>query len=162
MQILVQDVDCEYKCNDQSTVFNDICRDELKSPICLHDLCHSNIAWFIDRSTQNEYIDNWELNSKNGIYILWHKNDYCEKHERFLMRALYVGKGNIGKRFRSHWKDKDFSNEMIIYFSYVELVNRLSKYLEQLLLDIYAFPYNKSENYGKNILYAHFNQGEVD
>jgi hypothetical protein len=80
----------------------------------------------------------------------------------FHMRALYVGKGRIGTRLRDHWKRKDFSEALLVYFTYVELSNRMSKYLEQLLLDVYDLPFNKSENPGIGIFCAHFTQCEVD
>ena len=102
------------------------------------------------------------MDRKEGVYTLWHKSDYCAEHDRFHMTALYVGKGNIGKRLRDHWKNKDFSEQLLIYFTYLELPNRFSKYMEQLLLDLYKWPYNKAENTGTRLLCAHLTQFEVD
>ena len=78
------------------------------------------------------------------------------------MRSRYVGMGNIAARFRDHWDRKDFSEELFVYFTYVEMSNRLSKYFEQVLLDLYHFPLNKSENTGCKVLYQHFAQSDVD
>jgi hypothetical protein len=78
------------------------------------------------------------------------------------MRALYVGKGMIEQRLLQHWKDKDFSEEMLVYWTSLEMPNRQAKYVEQLLLDLYKFPHNKSENEGRGLLCAHFEQVEVD
>ena len=54
------------------------------------------------------------------------------------------------------------SEEMLVYFTYVELPNRIAKYVEQLLLDTYELPLNISENRGDRTLCAYFTQGEVD
>ena len=150
---------CDQAADDE---FDLIANSELVKPILLHRLARKNIGWFSDKTICHHHIEDWNLNQVEGIYILWHKSDYCAEHERFHMRALYVGKGNIGARFRSHWKNKDFSEELLIYFTYVALPNRLSKYIEQLLLDLYNLPLNKSENPGRKVLCQHFTQFEVD
>jgi hypothetical protein len=80
----------------------------------------------------------------------------------FHMRAPYVGKGDIGKRLLDHWNRKDFSEELLVYWTYLELKNRQAKYYEQLLLDLDRFPFNKAENNGRGLLCAHFNRVEVD
>lgn len=98
----------------------------------------------------------------SGFMSFWHKDDYCCVHDRFHMRALYVGKGMIEQRLLQHWKDKDFSEEMLVYWTSLEMPNRQAKYVEQLLLDLYKFPHNKSENKGRGLLCAHFEQVEVD
>jgi hypothetical protein len=63
----------------------------------------------------------------------------------FHMRALYIGKGYIGKRLRSHWKQKDFSEEKLVYWTFLILPNRQAKYCEQLLLDLYKPARNEYE-----------------
>ena len=78
------------------------------------------------------------------------------------MRSLYVGKGAIYARLYHHWKNKEFIDNTIIYWTFVELMNRQAKYVEQLLLDIYQFPWNKAELRGENILCAHIEEGETD
>jgi hypothetical protein len=78
------------------------------------------------------------------------------------MRALYIGKGHIGNRLMAHWKQKDFSDEMLVYWTFINLPNRQAKYCEQLLLDIYKTPLNKSETTGTLHLCAHLTQCEVD
>jgi hypothetical protein len=52
--------------------------------------------------------------------------------------------------------------EMLIYVTHVELCNRVAKYIEQLFLDLFDFPYNKRENPGTRKLCAHLSQSEVD
>ncbi len=96
------------------------------------------------------------------MYILWHKDDYCPSHEMFHMKALYVGKGNQATRLRAHWKTRNFSEEMLVYFSFYPTTNRIAKYIEQLLLDTYQVPHNAAENVGTARLCAYFSQWEVD
>ncbi|WP_156389439.1 hypothetical protein [Brevundimonas sp. Root1423] len=50
----------------------------------------------------------------------------------------------------------------MIYVTHLILPNRIAKYVEQLLLDLYDFPYNKRENYGSKRLCTHLDQFEVD
>jgi len=155
-------LNCEFGCCETRNDFDKILLSEIKCDLSLRKICHSNIGWFFDKTICESQIDEWGLGSKSGIYILWHKSDYCNVHNLYPMRALYVGKGNIRRRFKKHYENKDFSDAMIIYFSFIEISNRLSKYIEQLILDIYNIPYNKCENLGSKILYSFFDQGEVD
>lgn len=78
------------------------------------------------------------------------------------MKCLYIGKGNLNKRIISHFERKNFSEELLVYFTFIKLKNRKTKYVEQLLLDIYNIPYNKNGNSGTKILYEFFSQTEVD
>lgn len=153
---------CDCQCGHTDNEFNFIATHELANPISIKSIVKTNIGWFSDQSICNHHIDEWGLDNVEGVYILWHKNDYCADHELFHMKALYVGKGNIGIRLRDHWKRKDFSDELLIYFTYFVMPNRLAKYVEQLLLDVYDFPLNKTENSGKKSLCEHFTQNEVD
>ena len=129
----------------------------------LHDVCHSNIGWYTDKTISDQHlIKDWIAKDAIGAYVLWHKDEYCEIHGMFHMRALYVGKGQIGKRLLTHWKGKDFSEEMLVYWTFLEMPNRQAKYCEQLLLDTYRVPLNKAESTGELLLCAHFTQTEVD
>jgi hypothetical protein len=78
------------------------------------------------------------------------------------MKALYGGKGRINARLISHLRDKDFSDELLVYFTYLPLPNRQAKYVEQLLLDIYDIPHNNFENPGGKKLCAYWDQLQVD
>lgn len=129
----------------------------------LHDVCHSNIGWYTDRTFCDLHLfEEWIAKDVFGVYVLWHKDDYCDIHGLFHMRALYVGKGQIGRRLRAHWKEKDFSEEMLVYWTFYEMPNRQAKYCEQLLLDTYLVPLNKAESTGNLSLCAHFTQEDVD
>lgn len=107
-------------------------------------------------------IKEWGLRGRRGLYLLWHKDDYCGVHGLYHMRALYVGKGLIRGRILAHWKAKDFSEEMLVYWTFVEMQNRAAKYYEQVLLDTYSFPQNRAENHGGARLCAYLTQHEVD
>lgn len=153
---------CGCNCGEVDTTFDTIAAGELVDPPRLFDICRSNIGWYTDRSIAGHHLDAWRLKARSGLYILWHKDDYCAEHAMFHMRALYVGKGAFGARMRSHWANKPTAEQMLIYFTCVELPNRMSKYVEQLLLDCYNFKLNESENGGRGTLCAHFTQCEVD
>jgi hypothetical protein len=154
---------CDFTCGNYSQDFDIIREKETLFKETLTDLCHSNIGFYSDRSFGDQhFLTGWREKNSIGVYILWHKDDYCPKHNLFHMKSLYVGKGFIQKRLVDHWKSKNFSEEMIVYFSYLSMENRQAKYYEQLLLDLYSFPHNNSENSGKGLLCAHFTQFEVD
>ncbi len=150
-------------CDSISNEFNQTIKLETNFNISIEKMCHSNIGWFTDKSISNEsLLEDWGINNKTGIYFLWHKNGYCDKHDLFHMKCLYVGKGEIIKRIIQHFKTKDFSSEILVYFTYLETSNRIAKYLEQLVLDIYDIPFNKVENIGTQQLCMYFSQIEVD
>jgi hypothetical protein len=129
----------------------------------LHDICHSDIGWYTDKTICDEHLLEQRVSRKAfGVYVLWHRDDYCAGHNMFHMKALYVGKGSIKKRLVDHWKRKDFSEELLVYWTFLELPNREAKYCEQLLLDTYCVPRNTAESRGKLLLCAHLTQSEVD
>lgn len=153
---------CDCHCGMVDPEFDQVLVNETKFSVRLRDICGSNIFWYIDRQfgDHDQFVGMGRTGS--GLYFLWHKDDYCDQHQRFHMRALYVGKGDFRQRLKRHWQGKDTSSEMIVYYSFVTLPNRAAKYVEQLLLDIYAFPLNVAENRGTKRLCAHFEQGDVD
>lgn len=153
---------CECSCNTIFPEFDQILAAETNFGITFYELCHSNIGWFSDKSIVDHHIGEWDIKKTDGVYLLWHKDGYCATHEMFHMRCLYVGKGNIPLRLIDHWKKKDFSEEMLVYWTYLAMPNRRAKYVEQLLLDLFAIPFNKAESRGNETLCAYFTQGEVD
>ncbi len=154
---------CSCQCLRSPRDFDLAVEEETRFSWRLRDVCHSNIGWYTDRTICDEHLlDEWISKEAFGVYVLWHKDDYCEHHEMFHMRALYVGKGQVGKRLLSHWKCKDFSEEMLVYWTFLEIPNRQAKYCEQLLLDTYRVPLNKAETTGELLFCAHFSQSEVD
>jgi hypothetical protein len=153
---------CDCRCGEGDGAFDAIIERETRFSLRFDDICRARIGWYSDKSLDNSGAPGSLLAGRAGLYFLWHKDDYCPHHERFHMRALYVGKGRFHRRLRAHWEGKDTSTEMLVYFSFVELENRVAKYVEQLLLDLYHFPLNTAENPGKRRLCAHFSQSEVD
>lgn len=153
---------CGCSCTATFEAFDHIAERELRDVIKLNDIIRQNIGWYSDRSIDDSYIGEWGLHGLSGLYFLWHKDAYCAVHEKFHMRALYVGKGSIAKRLKSHWENKPTADAMLVYFTYAVLPNRLAKYVEQLVLDCYDIPYNSVENRGTMTLCAYFDQGDVD
>ncbi len=153
---------CDCACNIVNAVFDQIASTELALPIRLYEICRTNICWYLDRTLVEGDEFEKRVPNEDGLYILWHKDDYCPRHEKFHMRALYVGKGRIRKRVINHWKHKPTKEEMLIYVTYSPMKNRLAKYIEQLMLDVYNFPLNTSENPGTLKLCAHLDQSDVD
>lgn len=154
---------CEYDCEHKYDHFNVILKSELNLSVTITVLCHANIGWFTDKEIcDDSMLNEWYKDAPFGVYFLWHKEDYCPVHDLFIMRALYIGKGNIFKRLQEHFKHKDFSEEMLVYFTYYELENRKAKYIEQLFLDFFDIKHNKAENIGTNELIMYFTQDEVD
>jgi len=101
--------------------------------------------------TVHEYLAT--LADKQGLYHLWIEDEYCSVHDTHSMICVYVGKGEAIKRVKSHIKNKWPETETI-YISFYECKNRISKYLEQLFLDSYAFELNGAENTGTGTLYG--------
>lgn len=154
--------ECVCSCGDADREFDEIAARELRTPLLLDELCRRNIGWYTDRTVTHHHLEMWGLKGRFGLYMLWHKNDYCSRHDMYHMKALYVGKGRISARMLDHWTRKATADELLIYFTYAEMENRLAKYAEQLLLDLYDLPLNRFENRGRRTLCAHFSQGEVD
>lgn len=86
-----------------------------------------------------------DLKSRMGVYALWIDHTYCYEHDMHRMLCLYVGKGYALGRIKSHIKDK-WPETQLLYITFYECKNRIAKYAEQLMLDIYDFPLNKDEN----------------
>lgn len=153
---------CDCSCTDRPSEFIRILNTEICLELSDRQLFHSNIGWFSDKEIcDDSFLGDWGI-SGSGIYFLWHKNGYCPQHNLFHMKCLYVGKGHIRQRINTHFKRKDFSEEMLVYFTYFEVSNRIAKYLEQLILDLYNIPNNRNENLGHSKLCRYFHQGEVD
>ncbi len=154
---------CSCGCLSESLGFDITIERETKFAWRLRDICHSNVGWYTDKTICDEHLlREWISQDAFGVYVLWHKDDYCEVHDMFHMKALYVGKGWIGPRLLSHWTKKDFSQEMLVYWTFILVPNRQAKYCEQLLLDLYRPPLNRAELSGALSLCAHFTQEEVD
>ena len=154
--------ECACSCGEPTKAFDEIAAREMRVQLRLDVLVRENIAWYCDRSLDDVLVGLWGLGRRSGLYLLWHKNDYCSVHELFHMKALYVGKGRFSARMRRHWEKQPTEEQQLIYFTFAELPNRIAKYAEQLILDLYDLPLNRSEKRGRATLCAHFSQSEVD
>lgn len=63
------------------------------------------------------------------------------------MECVYVGKGNVYMRSFDHATEKIPEGESV-HVSFFECENRIAKYLEQLVLDLYRPRLNTYEVYG--------------
>ena len=154
--------ECGCSCGGEAATFDDCLVEETNFGLTLYDITHSGIHWYMDKTMGESGLEGLKFAEREGVYILWHKNDYCPTHGLFHMKALYVGKGDAVKRLRYHWETKNTADEMLIYFTFFPCDNRKAKYIEQLLLDIYELPLNIAENSGTETLCAYFTQFEVD
>ncbi len=108
----------------------------------------------------NDYLSS--LSQKVGLYHLWvDSGENCPDHKLHKMICVYVGKGIVGTRIRSHIKEKWPESEMI-YITFFECKNRIAKYLEQLFLDTYGFYLNEYENSGGDYLYGLWDDHRYD
>lgn len=149
---------CDCCCGALPPEFDEILQRETRFPWTLAQLCCSNILWFVEDAGPTER----DCSGVEGVYLLWHKDGWCATHELNHMRSLYVGKGRFYPRMYDHWRTKDFSREQSVYWTLVEMPNRQAKYVEQLLLDLFDFPFNKAECRGMSRLCMHLSPEEVD
>ncbi|WP_252106579.1 MULTISPECIES: hypothetical protein [unclassified Halomonas] len=152
--------ECDCNCGQEGKEFDRIILSETNFDVTASQLAHSSMGWFCGFDDLHD--NQWPISKDGGVYLLWEKNDYCPVHENFHSKALYVGKGRVKARIYAHAKNKGFTEENIVYFTFLEMPNRKSKYIEQLLLDLYDFPLNRAENNGRGKLCAYISQEEAD
>lgn len=94
----------------------------------------------------NKFIKFDCIKEQIGLYMLWEETDHQlpGKHQ---MKCVYVGKGTVESRLYSHIAKKLAKDESW-HATFFECKNRIAKYLEQLLLDLYKPELNKDEVYG--------------
>lgn len=154
-------VDQDFYCqNPDYSAFDNLASSELVNPPTVDEIINksefcTNVPLFkefqLEDLTHNDYIRG--LNNKCGIYHLWIDFEHCDDHETHTMRCIYVGKGVAEVRVNDHIRKK-FRSSDNLYVGFYECSNRMSKYLEQLFLDIYDFDLNSYENPGTAALYA--------
>lgn len=153
----------EFLCqNPLYSEFDDIAKKELVRPPSAHEIINQSAFCtflpldddlIIGNLTHRIFLKG--LNAKEGIYHLWVDFENCTDHETHTMKCIYVGKGTAEGRINDHVIKKELKNTGVhIYASFYECSNRMSKYLEQLFLDIYKFSLNKNENPGTIELFA--------
>ncbi|WP_255100221.1 hypothetical protein [Synechococcus sp. L2F] len=126
----------------------------------MRHIAHSNIGWFV--GFPDPCFHDWQMSNESGIYMLWEKGDYCTIHELYHGKALYIGKGAVKARIWEHSKRKRLIQDEITCFTFTLMENRMTKYIEQLILDLYDIPLNIAENRGNGTLCSYINQGEAD
>jgi len=106
--------------------------------------------------TPGEYLDH--LNKKAGVYTVWEPVDKCSYCDKLKLKLIYAGKagettkaGALG-RLKSHLKSK-FSNHEEIHIVFFPCINRIAKYYEQAILDVYNTKFNEQENPGTDTMY---------
>lgn len=154
-------IDQDFPCqNPDYETFDQIALAELAKPISAHALV--NESSFCTELPVNDYLligdlDHKlylrELRGQVGIYHLWIDYDVCDDHGTYTMLCVYVGKGFAEFRIDSHVRTK-WPKGTQLYVTFTSMENRLSKYYEQLFLDVYAFELNNIENSGKEHLFA--------
>jgi hypothetical protein len=145
--------------------FDKIVRDELKNLVTADQIVNNSgfctnvpLGYLQNDFEDTVTIDDLfhRLKGRQGLYQLWVlENYYCDIHKVVSMRCLYVGKGKVLKRAKKHIEEK-WPEEGQFYISFYECENRISKYLEQLFLDIYKCDMNKHENPGVAELFGYW------
>ena len=142
--------------------FDDVASNELKNPIFADELLNEgqyHIQISLEHISDDEeaklihYLS--YLRNTFGIYFIWRDETFrCDDHDRNILRCMYVGKGDIEPRIRSHLSEKAELADQLLYVSAYPCENRVAKYLEQLFLDTWNFPLNDAENTGSEILFG--------
>lgn len=148
--------DCGSTCYEWSSAFDKAIASETRFDITLRELLDSHAGWYFDGDLDPVPgdIDGLGLQRTSGVYILWQQVGYCDVHDSEHMHAQYVGKAGrgVGGRLKRHQAEKLVGNGLTTEVSVLGMINRQAKYVEQLLLDIYDFPLNGSENTGAGTL----------
>jgi hypothetical protein len=146
---------CSLGCADQSLAraFDRTLRAETRFSVSFNDLTLNHVGWYYDADELKDHDFIRELNIKgSGVYLIWDMVDYCEKHEKCIFEAVYVGKAGaeIAPRLLAHFRNatRPLGDGGPMHITIWAGRNRISKYVEQLLLDSFKFPKNKSENRG--------------
>lgn len=152
-----QDFPCQ---NPDYDAFDQIALLELSEPISAHELVNES-AFCAELPVDDElrigdithklYLK--FLRGQTGLYHLWVDYDACDDHGNYTMLCVYVGKGFAELRVDSHIRKKWPKNAQL-YVTFTSMENRLSKYYEQLFLDVYDFELNNIENPGAEHLFA--------
>ncbi len=158
-------LDQDFPCEDPDySDFDCVAKSELRNPPSASMIINeSEFCTFvpIDEAiqlgdlTHKDYLKG--LRDKVGLYHLWVDYDNCDDHETHTMLCVYVGKGLAEARINKHIKEKWPKQEQL-YVTFYECKNRISKYLEQLFLDTYAFHLNTNENIGTKHLFGVWDQ----
>lgn len=164
-------VNYPYDCGSNNhDLFDDIAKEELAKNVTVESVMISSgysisIAIDIVEEYSGFFLSVSEhlrdLKDRMGVYALWKHENRCTEHEMNKMLCLYVGKGKVQRRIRSHIISK-WDKDDLLYISFYDCDNRIAKYIEQLFLDKYDFPLNSEENTGTEKLWCDWNDERID
>lgn len=144
--------ECGCTCYEIDGDFDRAIAAETNFDIDLENILRSHAGWYHDgeEGQIDGDVESLGLRDTSGVYILWRQTGYCEVHDSEHLRAYYVGKAGkaIETRLKVHQLTKEVGAGLATEISLWRGPNRAAKYVEQLLLDLYDFPLNKSENAG--------------
>jgi hypothetical protein len=158
---------CSFGCADRSSAddFDALLRAETNFPVSFDALVSSHLGWYYEETKEadTDLLRAIEV-AGGGVYILWKYVDFCDVHKKEVQEAQYVGKAgrSVLTRLIHAYKTRGLGGDSIIEITAWLGPNRQAKYLEQLLLDSFAFSANKSENSGTRTLRAPVGPGEWD
>ncbi|UOE86755.1 hypothetical protein [Vibrio splendidus] len=137
-------------------LINRIIYEELTLNIKIENVVSSNIvAW--NPNFEENYSTVEDLSFKDilgdynkgiGIYMIWEVVENISHQNSYKLECVYVGKGHVEDRMLVH-NGKMSSNQCDFFISFYQCKNRIAKYLEQLILDLYPVRLNKAENTAK-------------
>ncbi|NRD26332.1 hypothetical protein [Frigoribacterium sp. VKM Ac-2836] len=145
---------CEFNCLDRAAdrLFDEAMAVETKFGVNLTDLLDNHDGWYLEPSEDGikKFVQGLGLDKESGVYVLWRAIGFCDVHDKEVYDAVYVGKTGIGigTRLRRHLEAKRLGNGMPVEVTTWRGSNRQAKFVEQLLLDIFAFEANRQENPG--------------
>lgn len=145
---------CEYDCLDLAShrLFNAAIAAETNFGVTLADLLGNHDGWYLEPAEDGirKFVKSLGLDKESGVYVLWRALGYCDVHNKEVYDAVYVGKTGIGigTRLRVHLDAKALGGGMPVEVTTWRGINRQAKFVEQLLLDIFAIEANSQENSG--------------
>lgn len=153
--------DGSFPCQDPKYCeFDKIAAAELAHPLTAHQIVNESVYCtyiplevdtVLDEVAYKTYLDG--LKGKQGVYQMWIDYEHCTDHSTHTMLCVYVGKGWAAGRIDTHIQSK-WPAAAALYVTFYECSNRMSKYIEQLFLDTYAFHLNTNENPGTDHLFG--------
>jgi hypothetical protein len=73
------DSDCG--CGSEGHEFDEIIKAETQFELAAKELAHSNLGWFCGFDDLRDGA--WPISDDDGVYLLWEKDGYCPKRDRF-------------------------------------------------------------------------------
>lgn len=129
------------------TKFDEFIRNETKIAMGFVEILSKGAIFACTNMEEFDPIISLErISDKVGLYMHWVEYDSATDNEH-VMECVYVGKGNVQMRSYDHATNKIPQGESV-HVTFFECENRIAKYLEQLILDLYRPRCNEHEVYG--------------